>query len=181
MRVHRWIVAAASRLVPREARKEWRDEWEAELQCRAATRERWTSSARGPPPGAIAPEHRRGLESPVAAIPSMVRQALFGRLAASRQSMEPRLVAAGVRTMTLDDVLWLSLTLSFTFVWITLAFGLIAIAMSIFGLYCTVFYAVTQRRMEIGIRTTLEASPRDLFAMVFRHPGRWLLAARSAA
>jgi ABC-type antimicrobial peptide transport system permease subunit len=91
------------------------------------------------------------------------------------EAMEPRLVAAGVGTMTLDDALRLSLTLPLTIVWIALAFGLIAIAMSVFGLYSTVFYAVSQRRMEIGIRTTLGASPRDLFAMVLRQTG-WLAA-----
>lgn len=91
------------------------------------------------------------------------------------EEMEPRIVAGGVGTMTLDDALRLSLTLPLTIVGIALAFGLIAIAMSVFGLYSTVFYAVSQRRMEIGIRTTLGASPRDLFAMVLRQTG-WLTA-----
>jgi ABC-type antimicrobial peptide transport system permease subunit len=60
-------------------------------------------------------------------------------------------------------------------VWTTLAFGTIAIAMSVFGLYSTVFYAVSQRRAEIGIRTTLGASPRDLYAMVLWQTG-WVAA-----
>src|SRR5262245_36410602 len=47
MRLHRWIVAAASRLVPRAARQEWRDEWEAELHYREAAGERWTHPVRG--------------------------------------------------------------------------------------------------------------------------------------
>jgi len=89
--------------------------------------------------------------------------------------MEPRLVLGGVGAMTLDDALRLSMTLPLTIVWIALAFGVIAIAMSVFGLYSTVFYAVSQRRMEIGIRTTLGASPRDLFGMVLRQTG-WLAA-----
>ena len=54
-------------------------------------------------------------------------------------------------------------------------FGTIAIAMSVFGLYSTVFYAVSQRRTEIGIRTTLGASPRDLFTLVLRQTG-WIAA-----
>jgi ABC-type antimicrobial peptide transport system permease subunit len=54
-------------------------------------------------------------------------------------------------------------------------FGLIAVAMSVFGLYSTVFYAVSQRRTEIGIRTTLGASPRDLYGLVLRQTG-WLTA-----
>ncbi len=89
--------------------------------------------------------------------------------------MEPRIIFGGVGAMTLDDALRLSLTMPLTIVWIALAFGVIAIAMSVFGLYSTVFYAVSQRRTEIGIRTTLGASPRDLFALVLRQTG-WLAA-----
>src|SRR5215831_20085056 len=47
MRLHRWIIAAASRLVPRATRQEWRDEWDAELQHREAAGERWSGHARG--------------------------------------------------------------------------------------------------------------------------------------
>ena len=88
------------------------------------------------------------------------------------REMDPRIVFGGVGAMTLDDALGLSLALPLTIVWTTLAFGTIAIAMSVFGLYSTVFYAVSQRRMEMGIRTTLGASPRDLFGMVLRQTGR---------
>lgn len=38
---HRWVVAAASRLVPRALRAEWRAEWEAELQHRETVHDRW--------------------------------------------------------------------------------------------------------------------------------------------
>ena len=87
--------------------------------------------------------------------------------------MDPHIVATGA--MTLDDALGLSLALPLTIVWTTLVFGTIAIAMSVFGLYSTVFYAVSQRRTEIGIRTTLGASPRDLFTLVLRQTG-WIAA-----
>jgi predicted permease len=89
------------------------------------------------------------------------------------QEMEPRLVPGGVGLLTLDDALRLSTMVPLTIVWMTLSFGLIAIAMAVFGLYSTVFYAVSQRRMEFGIRTTLGASPRDLYAMVLSQTG-WL-------
>ena len=89
--------------------------------------------------------------------------------------MDQRIVIGGVGAMTLDDALGLSLALPLAIVWTTLAFGTIAIAMSVFGLYSTVFYAVSQRRMEMGIRTTLGASPRDLFGMVLRQTG-WVAA-----
>lgn len=89
------------------------------------------------------------------------------------EEMEPRIVLGGA--MTLDDALRLSTMLPLAIVWTTLVFAFIAVAMSIFGLYSTVFYAVTQRRTEIGIRVTLGASTRDLFGLVLRQTG-WLAA-----
>ena len=89
------------------------------------------------------------------------------------QELEPQIVMGGA--LTLDDALRLSTALPLTIVWTTLVFGLIAIGMSIFGLYSTVFHAVSQRRTEIGIRVTLGASPRDLFGMALRQTG-WLAA-----
>src|SRR4051812_18707329 len=46
MRVHRRLVALASLLVPRASRREWREEWEAELQHREAVDRQWTGEAR---------------------------------------------------------------------------------------------------------------------------------------
>jgi ABC-type antimicrobial peptide transport system permease subunit len=94
--------------------------------------------------------------------------------------MDSRIVIGGIGAMTLDDALGLSLALPLTIVWTTLVFGTVAIGMSVFGLYSTVFYAVSQRRMEIGIRTTLGASPRDLFGMVLRQTA-WLAGAGAVA
>ncbi|MGH9409179.1 MAG: ABC transporter permease, partial [Vicinamibacterales bacterium] len=44
MRPHRWIIALASRLVPQAARREWRAEWEAELQHRESKRAPWMTT-----------------------------------------------------------------------------------------------------------------------------------------
>jgi predicted permease len=92
-------------------------------------------------------------------------------VAIALEALEPRIVFGGAGAMTLDDALELSLAMPLLIVWISLAFALIAVAMAVFGLYSTVFYAVSQRRTEIGIRTTLGASPRDLFGMVLRQTG----------
>ncbi len=97
-------------------------------------------------------------------------------VAVALAELEPRIVMGGIGAMTLDDALRVTTALPLTIVWTTLVFGLVAVAMSVFGLYSTVFYAVSQRRMEIGIRITLGAAPRDLFAMVMRKTG-WLAAA----
>jgi hypothetical protein len=41
MAPHRWIVALASRLVPRRLRAEWIQEWHAELHEREARLRKW--------------------------------------------------------------------------------------------------------------------------------------------
>src|ERR1700754_1764853 len=46
MPLHRWIVAVASRFVPRASRQEWRDEWEAELHHREAAGKQWSGRSR---------------------------------------------------------------------------------------------------------------------------------------
>jgi predicted permease len=94
------------------------------------------------------------------------------------EAKEPRIVARGA--MTLDDGLMVSMMLPLTIAWTTLALAGVAVAMAVFGLYSTVFYAVSQRKLEIGIRTTLGASPGDIFRIVFRQTG-WLAAVGAVA
>jgi hypothetical protein len=93
--------------------------------------------------------------------------------------MDPNIVFGGMGAITLDDALRLSTFLPLAIAWTTVAFGIIAIGMAMFGLYSTVFYGVSQRRRELGIRTALGASPRDLFAMVLRQTS-WLAASGAA-
>src|SRR3954469_15046050 len=47
MRPHRWIVAVASLLVPRAFRREWRDEWDAELHEQETRRTRFIGRLHG--------------------------------------------------------------------------------------------------------------------------------------
>jgi predicted permease len=47
MRIHRWILAIASRLVPRAMRDEWRAEWDAELDHRERSLREWRTRGRG--------------------------------------------------------------------------------------------------------------------------------------
>jgi predicted permease len=46
MKVHRSIIAAASRLVPRALRAEWRQEWDAELDARESRLDAWPHPSR---------------------------------------------------------------------------------------------------------------------------------------
>ena len=96
------------------------------------------------------------------------------------EGVDPHLVSGGVGDMTLDDLLGLSLLLPRVIVWTTLVFAFLALSLAVLGLYSTVFYAVSQRRIEIGIRTALGAAPHDLFSLVLRESG-WVVLAGAAA
>ena len=85
--------------------------------------------------------------------------------------INPGIVFGGIGAMTLDDLLELSLLLPRTIVGTTLTFGVLTLALAIFGLYSTVFYSVSQRTKEMGIRTALGAQPRDIFTLVLRQTG----------
>jgi predicted permease len=47
MRIHRWILTVASRLVPKTMRDEWRAEWDAELDHRERSLREWRTRGRG--------------------------------------------------------------------------------------------------------------------------------------
>jgi predicted permease len=85
--------------------------------------------------------------------------------------LQPDVVLGGIGTMTLDDLLSLSLLLPRTIVVTTLIFGVLTLALAVLGLYSTVFYSVSQRTKEMGIRMALGAQPRDIFALVLRQTG----------
>ena len=95
------------------------------------------------------------------------------------QDVDPNLTLSGIGILTLEEMLNLSLLLPRVIVWTTIVFGVVAFALAAFGLYSTVFYAVSQRRMEIGIRTALGATQKDLFALTLKRSG-WVSLAGAA-
>jgi predicted permease len=50
-------------------------------------------------------------------------------------------------------------------------FGLLAVVLTAVGLYGAVFYSVSGRTREFGVRVALGAAPRDLLTMILRHVG----------
>ena len=73
-----------------------------------------------------------------------------------------------LQKLTLDD--WLNFSLlvpEITLVCIA-GFGGIAFVLAAVGLYGAVFYSVSERRKELGIRVALGAAPRDLWNMILR-------------
>jgi predicted permease len=107
---------------------------------------------------------------------SLPRDVVFSAL----QDVDSNLVLNGVGIITLDDILNLSLMVPRVVVWTTITFGLLAFGLAAIGLYSTVLYAVSQRRMEIGIRIALGASRADLFALTLKQSG-WVSLAGVAA
>lgn len=56
--------------------------------------------------------------------------------------------------------------------WVATAIGLIALALTITGIYGVMAYAVAQRKREFGIRMALGASPAGLISLVLTHAMR---------
>lgn len=77
--------------------------------------------------------------------------------------------------LTMDD--WLNFSLfvpRITLACITV-FGALAFVLAAVGLYGSVFYSVSERKKELGIRVALGAAPRDLWRMILRQT--WIVTA----
>jgi putative ABC transport system permease protein len=72
------------------------------------------------------------------------------------------------QTLTMDD--WMDFTLYVPRITLvcTAAFGGLAFILAGVGLYGAVFYSVSERKKELGIRVALGAAPRDLWKMILR-------------
>jgi predicted permease len=72
------------------------------------------------------------------------------------------------QTLTMDD--WMDFTLYAPRITLvsTSAFGALAFILAAVGLYGAVFYSVSERKKELGIRVALGAAPRDLWRMILR-------------
>lgn len=71
-------------------------------------------------------------------------------------------------TLTMDDWLDFSLFVPRATLFCIVAFGILAFVLATVGLYGAVFYSISERKKELGIRAALGASPRHLWRMIFR-------------
>ena len=83
--------------------------------------------------------------------------------------LNPRLAVNGV--MTVEDLRGLYLFLPRTIAITTTVLAALTLALAILGLYSTVFYSVSQRQIEMGIRVALGAEPSDIVKTVLRGTG----------
>jgi predicted permease len=74
----------------------------------------------------------------------------------------------GVTSFTIEQWRQFALYVPRLAVICTSAFGLLAFVLAAVGLYGAVFYSVSERTREMGIRVALGASPRDLWKLVLR-------------
>jgi predicted permease len=77
---------------------------------------------------------------------------------------------------TFEDHMQIALLLPMFILATVSGLGALALVLAIVGLYGTVFYSVSQRRNEMGVRVALGAQPRDLFRMVLRQTAHLALA-----
>ena len=71
-------------------------------------------------------------------------------------------------TLTMDDWLDFALFVPRITLFCIVGFGGLAFMLATVGLYGAVFYSVSERKKELGIRAALGASPRDLWNMILR-------------
>jgi predicted permease len=79
-------------------------------------------------------------------------------------------VAPGLFFLTLTIGDWLDFALFVPRIALIciVGFGALTFGLAIVGLYGAVFYSVSERKKELGIRAALGASPRDLWKMILR-------------
>jgi len=72
------------------------------------------------------------------------------------------------QTLTMNDWMDFSFYVPRITLVCTSAFGTLAFILAAVGLYGAVFYSVSERKKELGIRVALGAAPRDLWKMILR-------------
>jgi ABC-type antimicrobial peptide transport system permease subunit len=87
--------------------------------------------------------------------------------------IDPNVPVFGVRTI--DQQLDRFLGRERTFARLSAAFGLLALVLSVVGLYGVIANVVSRRTRELGIRVALGASPRSIVRLVVNETA-WLLA-----
>jgi ABC-type antimicrobial peptide transport system permease subunit len=70
--------------------------------------------------------------------------------------------------MTMEEQIAKGLQRERMFATLCTGFGILALALSVVGLYGVIAYSTSRRRSEIGVRLALGAMPRNVVSMVLR-------------
>jgi ABC-type antimicrobial peptide transport system permease subunit len=92
--------------------------------------------------------------------------ALVQDIRTALRSAEPRLPVAGVDT--LDERIARTMGSERLMMWLSMAFGAVALFLACLGLYGTISYAVTRRTAELGVRMALGAGRGTVQWMILR-------------
>ncbi len=102
--------------------------------------------------------------SPTTSVPTVRREVT---------AIDPEQAIANV--MTLDEILWSSLAERQFQLGLMATLAVVAIGLALIGVYGVVNYSMTQRAHEIGIRTALGATRRDLMLLLVGRGLGWTL------
>jgi predicted permease len=99
---------------------------------------------------------------------------LFALIRARIAEIDPDL--APFNLVTLDDRLSLGMMVNRTVATLSGGMGVLALALSVIGIYGTMAFLGQQRRREIGVRLALGASRREVVSQMTRHSMAWAAA-----
>jgi putative ABC transport system permease protein len=92
--------------------------------------------------------------------------AAMGAIQRAVASADPTIPLAHVRTM--DDLVTTSASNARFATLFMAGFGIVALALTIVGVYGVIGYGVAQRRQEFGVRRALGAGPREILGLIVR-------------